>query len=207
MGRYRGPKNKLARREKADLGLKTPGTSAHASLLKRLNIEPGIHGQKRRRKKASDYSVQLREKQKVKRIYGVREKQFKDYFQKAAKKKTAAGEELLTLLEKRLDNVVFRLGFAPTRPAARQFVGHGHIWVDSKKVDIPSYQVKKGQTISLDKKSLKIPVIEKMIAEKNPVLPSWLERKGPVGKVIAEPKREDIGLDIDESLIVEFYSR
>ena len=206
MGRNRGPKNKLARGEKLDLELKTPGTSAHASLLRRLNISPGVHGQKRRRK-PSDYAIQLREKQRIKRIYGVLEKQFKKYFFEASKKKADAGVKLLKLLEKRLDNVVYRLRFAPTRAAARQLVVHGHVMVDAKKVNIPSYKVRKGEVVNLKDKSLKIPIIKKMLSEKDFVLPSWLKRKGPAGKVIDEPKREDIRADINEYLIVEYYSR
>lgn len=206
MGRYLGPKNKLARREKLDLEFKTPGTSAHASLLRRLNISPGVHGQKRRRR-PSDYAVQLREKQKIKRIYGVLEKQFKNYFLEASKKKADAGLNLLKLLEKRLDNVVYRLRLVPTRAAARQLVVHGHVMVDNKRVNIPSYKVKKGEVINLKDRSLKIPLIKKMLSEKDLITPSWLKRKGPVGKIINEPKREDIRADINEYLIVEYYSR
>jgi len=205
MGRYRGPKNKLARREEVDLELKTPGSSAQAALLRRLNIPPGIQPSKKR-KKVSDYVLQLREKQKVKRIYGLLEKQFKKYFLTASKKKTAIGTELLKLLEKRLDNVVYRLGFSPTRSAARQLIAHGHVLVNDKKVTIPSYQTDKGVIITLKEKSFKIPAVKKMLAEKKP-LPSWLVKKGPVGKVIAAPKREDIRADIDEQLIIAFYSR
>ncbi|MBL7158992.1 30S ribosomal protein S4 [Candidatus Microgenomates bacterium] len=206
MARYTGPKNKLARREKIDLEFKTPGTSAHASLLKRLNISPGVHGQKRARK-PSDYSVQLREKQKVKRIYGLLEKQFKKYFFEALKKKAAAGEELLKLLEKRLDNVVYRLGFTPTRASARQLIVHGHILVNGRKITIPSYRVSIEETINFRDKSLKIPMIKKKLSEKNPIIPSWLKRKGPVGKMANEPQREDNRADINEQLIVEYYSR
>lgn len=206
MGRYLEPKNKLARREKVDLELKTPGTSAHAALLRRLNISPGVHGQKRQ-KKFSGYALQLREKQKVKRIYGLFEKQFKRYFLEASKKKASAGEELLKLLERRLDNVVYRLGLAPTRASARQLIVHGHFLVGGGKVTIPSYQVKKGDIINLRDKSLEIPIVKKELAEKNPVLPSWLKREGPVGKVINDPNREEIRADIIEQLIVEYYSR
>ena len=206
MSRYLGPKNKLARREGVDLELKTPGTSAHASLLRRLNIAPGVHGQKRRRR-PSDYALQLREKQKVKRIYGVLEKQFKKYFFEASRKRAAAGVELLKLLERRLDNVIYRLRLAPTRSSARQLIVHGHVLVNNKKVDVPSYRVKKGEVVNLKNESLKIPVIKKMLSEKDLPLSSWLNRKGPVGKVVDEPKRDDIRLDINEQLIVEYYSR
>lgn len=206
MARYLGPKNKLARREGQDLGLKTPGMAAHASLLRRLNILPGIHGQKRR-KKPSEFALQLREKQKAKRIYGVFERQFRRYFEKALKKKESTGETLLQMLETRLDNVVYRLNLAPTRAAARQMVTHGHVQVDGKKVDIPSYLVKKDEVIILLPKAMKIPAVARILEDKNPHLPVWLARKGPVGKVIKIPSREEIETDINEPLIVEFYSR
>lgn len=206
MARYLGPKNKLARREGQDLGLKTPGTAAHTSLLRRLNILPGIHGQKRRRK-PSEFALQLREKQKAKRIYGVLERQFRRYFKSALKKKGATGEALLQALETRLDNVVYRLGLAPTRAAARQLVSHGHVQVDGKKVSVPSYNVAKDEVITILPEAMKIPAIAKMLEDKNPHLPSWLERKGPVGKVVKIPSREEIETDLNESLIVEYYSR
>jgi small subunit ribosomal protein S4 len=206
MARYIGPKNRLARREGQDLGLKTPGTTAHASLLRRLNILPGIHGQKRRRK-PSEFASQLREKQKAKRIYGVLERQFRRYFGNALKKKGATGEALLQALETRLDNVIYRLSFTPTRAAARQLVSHGHVQVDGKKVNIPSYNVAKDEVIALLPKAMKIPAIAKMLEDKNPHLPSWLERKGPVGKVLKIPSREEIETDLNEQLIVEYFSR
>lgn len=205
MSRYTGPKNKLARREGEDLGLKTPGTNAHALLLRRLKIKPGQHGQKMYGR-ISDYGRQLREKQKVKRIYGIIESQFKKYYEKAAKFKGVTGEQLLRYLEQRLDNVVYRLGFAPTRNAARQLVGHGHIVVKDRKVDIPSYQVKVGDIISLRPKTLKVPIVQKTLSEKIEA-PAWLQKKASAGKVVSLPKREDIKEDINEQLIVEFYSR
>jgi|SRR3989344_1528000 len=206
MARYTGPRNRLARREGIDLGLKTPGSNAHAQLLKRAKITPGAHGQKRKRK-SSDYGIQLREKQKVKRIYGIMEKQFKKYFQIAQRDKRNTGEALLTLLERRLDNVVYRLSLAPTRSSARQFVTHGHVSIDDKKVSIPSYVVDPGAVISIRQKLLVGPIIKKMLETKDPQITPWLQRKGPVGKVIRLPKREDIMEDINEQLIIEFYSR
>lgn len=206
MARYLGPKNKLARREGQDLGLKTAGTNAQASLLRRINILPGAHGQKRRRK-PSEYGLQLREKQKARKIYGVLERQFRRYFENALKKKGTTGEALLRALETRLDNVVYRLVLAPTRAAARQLVSHGHVRVNEKKVNIPSCAVKKDEVITLSAKALKIPAIEKIIADKNPHLPNWLERKGPVGRVIKLPSRDEMETELDESLIVEYYSR
>ncbi len=204
--RYTGPKNKLARREGQDLGLKTVGSKAHASLLRRINIIPGAHSQKRKRK-PSEFGLQLREKQKVKRMYGLTEKQFKNYFSDAFKKKGSTGTRLLQVLETRLDNLVYRLALVPTRSFARQLVGHGHVLVDNKKVNIPSYLVKKDQIITLSTKALKIPVIAKLLEEKNPHLPEWVERKGPVGKIVKDPTREGIEGDIEEQLIVEYYSR
>jgi small subunit ribosomal protein S4 len=206
MARYKGPKNRLARREGFDLGLKTQGSSAHSSLLRRLKILPGQHGQKGRRK-TSDYGLQLREKQKLKRMYGVLEKQFSKYFGIASREKRNTGEALLTILERRLDNVIYRLNLAPTRAFARQLISHGHTLIDNKKVNIPSFLVRQGMVISIRTKMLENPVIKKLLEEKTPNISSWLERKGPVGKISRLPKREDITEDINEQLIIEFYSR
>jgi small subunit ribosomal protein S4 len=206
MARYLGGRNRLARREGVDLGLKTIGSSAHASLLRRIKILPGQHGQKGGRK-LSDYGKQLREKQKVKRIYGVLEKQFRRYFERASREKGNTGEVLLSLLERRLDNVIYRLGIAPTRNASRQFVAHGHILVDDKKVNIPSFLVEKDMVILPKKKILEIPAVKKLLEEKNLKIPSWLKREGPVGKILRSPQRLDITDDIDEQLIIEYYSR
>src|SRR3989344_4148898 len=191
MARYTGPKNRLSRREGIDLGLKTPGSHAHGELLKRLKITPGIHGQKRKRK-PSDVGIQLREKQKVKRIYGILEKQFKKYFTIATRDRRNTGEALLTILERRLDNVVYRLHLAPTRNSARQFVTHGHIQVNDKKVGIPSYQVSPGDVVSVKPKMLENPLIKKMLEIKDYQLSPWLNRKGPLGKIVRIPKRDDI---------------
>lgn len=206
MGRYLGSKNKLARREGEDLSLKTPGSANHARLLRKIKIKPGQHGQKMRGK-LSDFGKQLREKQKVKRIYGIIEKQFRKYYDKAARFPGVTGDMLLQTLERRLDNVVYRLGLAPTRASARQLVGHGHILVNERKVDIPSYQVAIGDIISLTSKTLSMPSVAKMLEEKTLLIPSWLEKKAALGKVIALPKREDIKEAINEQMIVEFYSR
>lgn len=206
MARYIGPKNKLARREGADLGLKSTGLSAHSSLLRRLKIIPGQHKQKGMRK-TSDYGKQLREKQKVKRIYGIMERQFRKYFEKASRDKANTGEVLLGLLEKRLDNAVYRLGFSSTRSGARQYVSHGHILVDGKKVNIPSFSVEAGMVIIPKQKIMETPILKKLLEEKNPNIVDWLERKGPIGKVVRNPKREDMTDDINEQLIIEYYSR
>jgi small subunit ribosomal protein S4 len=206
MSRYTGPKNKLARREGLDLGLKTAGSKAHASLLKRLRIRPGQHGQKMRRK-VSDFGRQLREKQKVKQMYGILENQFRKYYDQASVTEGVTGEELLKHLERRLDNVVYRMGFAPTRTAARQLVAHGHIIVNDGTVTIPSYQVAISDIIRLRDKTIAVPLVAKMLAEANKRIPEWLDVKGNAGKITTFPKREDIIEDIQEQLIVEFYSR
>src|SRR3990167_6940183 len=203
MARYRGPKNRLARREGIDLGLKTAGSHAHASLLRRLKITPGQHGQKRGRK-PSDYGIQLREKQKVRRIYGVLEKQFRKYFDTASRDKGNTGEALMVALERRLDNVIYRLNLAPTRTSARQFISHGHVTVDGKKVNIPSFLVEKDMVISYKPKFTGNPLIKKMLEDKSPNIAAWLEKKGPAGKVSRLPTRADIGEDINEQLIIEF---
>lgn len=206
MARYTGPKNRLARREGMDLGFKTVGSKAHAAYMRRANTPPGQHGAKGKRK-VSDFGLQLREKQKVKRLYGVLEKQFRKNFERAKLWRGNTGEKLLEFMERRLDNVLYRMGFAPTRASARQFVGHGHVLVDGKKVSIPSYLVKKDQVISLKTKALEIPAVKQLLEDKTLKTPEWLERKGPVGKVLREPIRSDVQEDINEQLIVEHYSR
>lgn len=206
MARYTGPKNRLARREGMDLGLKTIGSHSHASLLKRLNIIPGQHGQKGRRK-ISSFGTQLREKQKVKRMYGLLERQFRKNFERARKWRGNTGEKLIEFLERRLDNVVYRMGFAPTRTMARQLVSHGHVFVDGKKVNIPSFLTEEGQVITLKSKSLDIPAVRRLIDDKSLKYPEWVERKGPAGKVARLPLRTDVSEDINEQLIVEYYSR
>lgn len=199
MARYTGPKDKLSRRQGADLFGKGPK-------LRRINVPPGMGGHRRLRK-LSDFGAQLREKQKAKRIYGVLEKQFKRYYEKATRERQATGEALLQQLEARLDNVVYRLGFAPSRAAARQMVNHGHVLVEGEKVDIPSYQVKPGQVINLAPRAMEIVQVKEALAKKDVATPVWLERKAGAGKVARLPKRDDILEDIAEQLIVEFYSR
>jgi small subunit ribosomal protein S4 len=201
MARETGPKNKIARRFAVDLGLKTNA----AKLQRRLNIPPGQHGRKGTRKK-SNFGVQLLEKQKTRYIYGILEKQFRRYMEKAQRNPAATGVEFLRLLELRLDNTLFRLGMAPTRAAARQLVSHGHVTVNNKKVDIPSYEVSVGDVVALSAKAIKIPAIASMLEQKTNV-PKWLERKANVGKISSLPQREDVDAQIDENLIVEYYSR
>lgn len=199
MARYTGPKNRLSRREGADLYGK-------GNKLRRATQMPGQHGLKGGRR-PSDYGLQLREKQKTKRIYNLLERQFANYMAVATHVRGKTGEVLLTLLETRLDNVVYRLGFAPTRSMARQLVSHGHVLIDSKVVSIPSFQVKPGQIVTLDAKSVKIPLVVERLANSEIRPPAWLDRQSGVGKVLALPKRTDIDSQIDEQLIVEFYSR
>jgi small subunit ribosomal protein S4 len=206
MARYTGPKNRLARRETLDLGLKTVGSKAHAALLRRLNVPPGVHGTRRRRK-LSEYGLQLREKQKVRRMYGVLERQFRKTFDQALKWKGNTGEKLLEFLERRLDNVVYRMNLSPTRSLARQLVSHGHVFVDGKKVTIPSCLIAPGAVVTLGTKGLEIPAVKKLLDEETLQVPEWIERKGPVGKVARTPVRSDVKEDINEKLIVEFYSR
>lgn len=206
MSRYTGPTNRLSRAEGIDLGHKTVGTKSHAQLLKRLNVPPGMHGAKGKRK-TSEYGLQLREKQKVKRMYGVLERQFRRMYEIAKISKVNTGDKLLEFMERRLDNTVYRLGFAPTRNAARQMVNHGHVFVDNKKVTIPSYMVRADQLIILKAKALEIPAIKKQMEDKGYKSPMWLERKGPVGKIVRLPLREDVQEDISMQLIIEHYSR
>lgn len=199
MARYTGPKDRLSRREGFDLFGK-------GAKLTRLAVPPGVHGPKGARG-PSQYGRQLREKQKVKRLYGVLERQFRKYVNQALKTKGNTGETLLSLLERRLDNVVYRLGFAPTRPAARQLVSHRHVLINAKKVNIPSYQVGPGETIGLSSGALEIPAIKKALEDKDKKIPGWLKRKAAVGIVERLPKIEDILEPISVQDIVEYYSR
>lgn len=199
MARYTGPKDRLSRRENFDLYSK-------GSKLTRLNVPPGVHGPKGVRRQ-SQYGKQLREKQKVKRIYTLTEKQFRKYVNKALMTKGKTGEVLLSLLERRLDNVVYRLGFAPSRPAARQMVSHKHVLVNGKKLNIPSYQVDLGDVVSLSKAGTEIPAVKKLIGDSEYNPPRWLARKAGAGNIKTMPAREDILEPIFEQDIVEFYSR
>jgi len=199
MAHYTGPKNRLSRREGIDLFGK-------GNKLRRASQIPGVHGA-RGAKRPTGYGTQLREKQKTKRIYGIMEKQFRKYFEKAAKQRGSTGEKLMQLLEIRLDNTVYRLGLVPTRAMARQIVGHGHIQVNGKKVTIPSYQVDLEDLITLDDKALNMPVIKERLEIKDAPIPSWLVKTGAAGKVLSLPVRSEIDTPVSEQLIVEFYSR
>lgn len=205
--RYRGPKNRLSRREGLDLGLKTPGSKAHASLLKKINVLPGQHGTRKRRK-FSERGSQLREKQKLRFMFGVSEKQLKRYFKQAIRKKGNTAQFLVEFLERRLDNIVYRLGMAPTRAAARQLVNHGHIKVNDRRNNIPSAQLKPGDIVTFYReKTTKIPYIETMLGNKDIIMADWLERKGTVGKVKTIPTKDDIEKQITLREIIEYYSR
>ena len=201
MARYTGPKSKIARK----LGEPIYGED---KVLTRKNYPPGQQGANRRRK-LSEYGTQLREKQKAKYTYGVLEKQFRNLFDKAARKDGVTGEVLLQLLEGRLDNIVYRLGIAPTRAAARQLVGHRHIVVDGKVVNIPSYAVKPGQVIGVREKSKSLEVIANALAGFNHAKYPWLEWDENLksGKLLHVPAREDIPENIKEQMIVELYSK
>lgn len=200
MARYTGPKRRLSRRE----GIALFAKDAKA-LEKKGAIPPGQHGLGRRRR-VSEYGLQLREKQKMKRIYGVLEKQFRRYFDNASKVKGATGLVLLQTLETRLDNVVYKLGFSTSRAGARQLVSHGHVKVDDKKVTIPSFEVSINQTIAISDK-LRDNTQVKNSLEETQTLPEWLERKATIGKVLRIPKREEMEQAVSEQLIVEYYSR
>lgn len=207
MARYLGPKCRLCRREGKKLFLKGSRCfSPKCPLDRKGAVPPGQHGTKVFGR-YSDYLLQLREKQKAKRMYGVMERQFQRYFAKATKAKEETGRALLQILESRLDNVVFRLGFTPSRSLARQLVSHGHILVDGKKVNVSSYALKPGQVISIASRGLKIKEVKASLDDKGRKIPSWLERKAAVGRVKNLPTREEIDFDIDEDLIVNFYSR
>ncbi len=204
--KYTGPRNRLARREGMDLGLKTPGSKSHERLLKKLTIPPGQHAVQRR-KKISEHAQQLREKQKLRTMFGISESQLKKYFDNASTRKGNTAFHLAQFLEKRLDNAVYRLGFAPTRSAARQLVNHGHVVVNDKRMNIPSYVVIPGDTITLKEKTSKIPYIEKSLTNKDMGIPSWFERKAITGKLTTEPGYDLINKQINLRLVVEFYSR
>jgi small subunit ribosomal protein S4 len=201
MARYTGPKTKIARK----FGEPIFGPD---KVLSKKNYPPGQHGNSRK-KKTSEYGVQLREKQKAKYTYGVLEKQFRNLFDKAVRSRGVTGEVLLQLLESRLDNVVYRLGLAPTRAGARQLVSHRHIVVDGQVVNIPSYTLKPGQLIGVREKSKSLEVIENSLAGFNHSKYPWIEweQTSKVGKYLHIPERADIPENIKEQLIVELYSK
>ena len=206
MARYTGATCKLCRREGMKLFLKGDRCYTDKCAFARRSYAPGQHGANK--KKVSGYGLQLREKQKAKRIYGVLESQFRKYYEKAEHMKGITGENLLKLLELRLDNVVYKLGFGSSRNEARQLVTHGHFLVNGKKVDIPSFKVSVGDVISVCEKSRGTEKF-KTFAENPKAMPKWIEAnvENFEGKVVAEPERDDIEVPINETLIVELYSK
>ena len=202
MARYRGPKSKIARK----FGEPIFGTD---KAFEKKNYPPGFHGMNKRRRKASEYGIQLKEKQKAKYTYGILEKQFRNLFEKASGSKGVTGEVLLQLLESRLDNVVYRLGIAPTRDGARQLVSHRHITVNGENVNIPSYSLKPGDIIGVREKSKSLFVITESLESNRAGSSSWLEwdKNEMSGKFLNRPEREEIPENIKEQLIVELYSK
>ena len=207
MAKYTDAKCRLCRREGVKLFLKGARCySPKCPIERRGGQIPGQHGKKQGRPRLSGFGIQLREKQKAKRFYGVLEGQFHRYYDEAIKSTENTGEVLMQLLETRLDNLVFRLGFVGSRSLARQLVTHGNVLVDGKKIDVPSYGVKPGQIISVSPRGAKINFVTEALKAET-VAPSWLIRKDVVGKLERFPSRDEIGGDIKENLIIEFYSR
>lgn len=211
MARYTGPVCKLCRREGQKLFLKGTKCYTEKCPIERRNYAPGQHGQAQaRRKKTSEYAAQLREKQKVKRIYGVSEKYFRTLFARAAKQQGVTGENLLVGLESRLDNVVYRLGFGSSRSQARQLVRHRHVLVNGRTVDIPSYQMKPGDEVRMHEASKDLlPVQVALESKSRPTTVRWLavDEQSRAGRMLERPTRADIPLPVQEQLIVELYSK
>jgi small subunit ribosomal protein S4 len=206
MARYTDAKCRICRREGKKLFLKGERCySPKCPIEKKGAVPPGQHGVKRGTR--TDYGQQLREKQKAKEIYGVLESQFRRYFNEASKAREVTGKKLLQILELRLDSILFNSDLAPSRSVARQLITHGHVLVDGKRVDIPSYQLRVGQTVSLGPKALEIAVVKKALVDKTRSIPAWLNRKAAVAKVVRLPERDEMNMDIDENLIVGYYSR
>ena len=209
MARYREAVCRLCRREGTKLFLKGRRCLTDKCAIEKRNFAPGQHG-KARRPKIVGYGLQLREKQKVRRFYGILEDQFRAYFEKAARMRGVTGENLLLMLERRLDNVIYRLGLATSRAQARQLVGHGHIEVAGHKVNIPAFRVMPGQEIAVREKSRKLPAVQQALdLMGNKAVPPWLEinRETLKARVISLPKREDVNFPIQEQMIVELYSK
>lgn len=211
MARYTGPACKLCRREGQKLFLKGQKCYTEKCPVERRAYPPGQHGPAHaRRRKQSDYAVQLREKQKVKRIYGLPEKQFKTVFEHAASRPGITGENMLVALESRLDNILFRMGFTVSRSQARQLVRHRHVEVNGQVVDVPSFRVSQGDEVSIRAKSKDLPLIQGSLeARTRPALVDWiaLDEKNRVGRMTRMPTRQDIPLAVQEQLIVELYSK
>ena len=208
MARYRQSVCRLCRREGMKLFLKGDRCFSNKCAIERRNFPPGQHG--KRRTKILGYGIQLREKQKVKRFYGLLEKQFRITFAKAERMRGVTGENLLSLLERRLDNVVHRLGFASSRAQARQLIRHGHVTMNGRKVNVPSMVVGAGSLVGIKERSRKNPLVEASVeTAKGRGVPAWLELDAAQfqGKVVALPKREDVSVPVNEKLIVELYSK
>ncbi|MCE5235325.1 MAG: 30S ribosomal protein S4 [Clostridiaceae bacterium] len=209
MARYTDSVCRQCRREGTKLFLKGDRCYSAKCAVTKRHTPPGQHGQARA-KKMSEYGIQLREKQKCRRAYGVLESQFRKYYTMATNMRGVTGENMLGLLERRLDNVIYRLGFANSRPQARQLVNHGHFRVDGKKVDIPSYLVKPAQIVTVRERSRDMEFLKELREQgANKPIPKWLDLDAAnlTGKVVSMPQRDDIDLTIEEHLIVEFYSR
>jgi len=210
MARYAGPVCRLCRREGMKLFLKGERCYAEKCAIEKRNVPPGQQGRRRRPTKVMGYGSQLREKQKVKRTYGVLESQFRRYFAAAERQRGITGETLLQLLERRLDNVVYRLGLATSRPQARQLVRHGHLRVNGKRADVPSFSLKAGDAVTVKERSSKKPSIVYAMEEvKGRGIPGWLEFDASTmtGRVATLPTRDEINLPVQEQLIVELYSK
>lgn len=210
MARYTGSVCRLCRREGVKLYLKGERCYTEKCAIDRRAYAPGQHGQASARKKVSEYGTQLREKQKARRVYGVLEKQFRGYYEDAARRKGITGETLLQILESRLDNVVYRLGFAASRPEARQLVKHGHFNVNGRRVDIPSFQTNVGDVIAFTEKSLESPRVKELVeAAESKAAVTWLERdlNTKSGRIARVPARDEIDVPVVEQMIVELYSR
>ena len=207
MSRYVGPNCRYCRREGTKLFLKGERCVLEKCAFERRSYAPGQHGQRMRRKQ-SDYSVQLRAKQQLARLYGIREGQFRGYYKEATRVSGVSGENLLRLLEGRLDNVVYRLGFAPSRKAARQLVRHNHIIVNGQRVNIPSYLTSPGENIQVAEKSRQLDAIHESLRRAREVVP-WLsvDKVNLQGTVLEKPNREDIPTVAEEQIVIEFYSR
>jgi len=211
LARYRGPACRLCRREGMKLFLKGERCHSEKCAIEKRNFAPGQHGQSKKQKKLVGYGLQLREKQKTKRIYGLLETQFRNSFEKAAHAKGITGENLLATMERRLDSVIYRMGLGTSRPQSRQIVRHGHIMVNGKKVDIPSYIVKQGEEISVREASKNNPtILASRDATAHAPAPSWMDvdRENLKGRIIGHPKRDElVQIPINEQLIVELYSK
>lgn len=209
MARYTDPNCRLCRRERQKLFLKGTKCFTEKCPVERRGFPPGQHGQSRRTK-ISEYGVQLREKQKVRRTYGLMERQFRNYFERARKQTGRTGEALVKLLERRFDNVIYRMGLAPSRKAARQMITHGHFMVNNRSVDIPSYLLKAGDVVQVRERSKKLDVIHSSMKRmKDTTMLPWLslDKASMSGTFLTVPERADVPLNADEQLIVELYSK